>query len=68
MRRQVDGFEGLADHHERQQLTRRQLDDPREVAVAASQHRLRVLVDDVRIEELDHRRVTVADMTTEVRT
>ena len=68
MRRQVDGLEGLADHQERQQLTRRQLDDAREIAVAASQHRLRVLVDDMRIEELDHRMVTVADITTEVRT
>src|SRR4029078_6010158 len=55
MRGQVDGFEGLADHQERQQLTRWQLDDAREVAVAASQHRLRVFVDDMRFEEPDHR-------------
>jgi imidazolonepropionase-like amidohydrolase len=55
MRGQVDGFEGLADHQEGKQFTGRELDDSREVAVPALEHRLRVLVDDMRIEECDHR-------------
>ena len=67
MRREVDGFEGLADNEERQQLAGRQLDDAREKAVPAPQHRLRVLEDDMALDEFDHRMITVADVCDEVR-
>jgi hypothetical protein len=54
MGREVDGFERLADDEEREQLAGGELDEAREVPVAAAQHRLRVLVEHMAVDVVDH--------------
>ena len=51
---EVDGFERLADDQQREQLPGGELDQTREVAVPAAQHRLGVLVDDMALDVVDH--------------